>query len=465
MSRVLLITTEPLPLPGWPASGAGLRAWGLAEGLRTRGHDVTLLMAEDAAAGFVPPEGAARPTDQLPPWIGTFDRNRLAGDERLRQCDVIVLQHWGIARQVGEVEVPLAIDLAGPHLLERRLWGSSSPEADLSEKLDALRRADFVTASGERQRLYFMPYLAMAGWDVTPEVSLGDCLLPVIPFSLKADENPAPIRTDRFIYGGFLLPWQDPTAALDAVLEELESAGRGELVFIGGAHPHADVSRAKFDDLLQRLAEHAQVRCHGPMSYDDYVGLLREGGIALDLMARNAERELAFTTRTVQYMACGLPVIHDNYSELGELIAHHDAGWSLDPADSDGLRALIRSLLHREIDPSAKARAAHRWVDERLDWDGTIAPLERFCAEPFVRDAKTATRLAFEDRDRRIARLEADLEEDRAQLATLRGKRWVRWGAQLFSLRGVFVWPLAALATVIGLLLIPVFWLNDRLGK
>lgn len=461
MSRVLLITTEPLPLPGWPTTGAGLRAWGLAQGLRSRGHEVRLLMPDDAAAGFAPAAGAESPTKHLPDWIGVFRRSELARDPRLVECDVIVLQHWGVARHLGEVAVPLALDLAGPHLLERKLWGSAAPEADLREKLDALRRADFVTASGRRQRDYFLPYLSMAEWDIAGASDP----MPVIPFCMKAEAARAPARADRFVYGGFFLPWQDPSAAIETALEEMDAAGRGELVFIGGAHPHSDVSRGRFNALVEKLSRHPRVKSHGPASYDDYVALLREGGVALDLMARNAERELAFTTRTVQYMACGLPVIHDNYSELSELIRDAGAGWTLDPADREGLRVLIRGLLTSGIDVSKPAAAARRLVEEKLDWDKSIGPLDEFCREPRERPGKIAAQLAFESRDRRLAETESELAETRSQLDTLRGKRWVRWGLRVFSGRGIAALPVAAFAAIVGLILIPVFWVSDRIGK
>ncbi len=461
MSRVVLITTEPLPLEGWPTTGAGLRAWGLAQGLRSRGHEVKLLMPDDALAAFSSPKDVKPPTKVFPDWIGTFHRKKLAEDERVRNCDVIVLQHWGIARDLGEVHVPLAMDLAGPHLLERQLWGSLCSEGDVSEKLDALRRADFVTASGERQRLYFLPYLAMAGWDIA---SPGE-VLPVIPFSLRADAMPAPVCADRFNYGGFLLPWQDPSDCLEIVMEELSTAGHGELVFIGGAHPHADVSRGRFEPLLERLKNHPRVRMFEPMSYDDYTAQLRQGGIALDLMARNAERELAFTTRTVQYMACGLPVIHDDYSELGEWIRNAGAGWTFNSRDKDGLRTLVRNLLNGTTDPTPQARAARNLVAEKLDWEKTIGPLVQFCAEPRAREEKLSARLASEDRAGLLTKTQNELSRVRAQLNTLLGKRWVRWGLRFFSARGWLAWPAAFFATVLGVLLIPVFWLNDLFSK
>jgi len=461
MSRVLLLTTEPLPLPGWPTTGAGLRAWGLAQALRARGHDLKLLMPDDALRGYAPPPGAAPPTREFPPWVETFRRGALADDPRLTDGDVIVLQHWGLADELGEPGLPLAIDLAGPHLLERRLWGSTTPELDVAEKLGALRKADFVTAGGRRQQAYFLPYLRLAGWEIDDlETSI-----PVVPFSLRPESGPAPPRPARFLYGGYLLPWQDPTTTLEIVLEELGSAGRGELVFVGGPHPRHDVSGGGLEPLIERLRPHPNVRLLEPMSYDAYVALLREGGVALDLMRRNAERQLAFTTRTVQYLACGLPVVHDDYSELGELIARHGGGWTFSPDDEGGVRRLIRGLLQGEIDPTRAGRAALDLVAERLDWEKTIAPLDAFCRQPRERPGKIGTALQFEAAPRRLAELEGRLARAEAQLATLRGKRWVRWGVSFSSLRGWAAWLLAPAAALIGLILIPVFLLNDLIGR
>ncbi|MCL5269908.1 MAG: hypothetical protein M1457_04980, partial [bacterium] len=218
--------------------------------------------------------------------------------------------------------------------------------------------------------------------------------------------------------------------------------------------------------LAERLAAHPRVRMLEPMSYDRYAALLTEGGVALDLMARNAERELAYTTRTVVYLAAGLPIIHDDYSELGSVIARAGAGWALDPADRPGLARLLDAILAGREDLAVRAAAARRLVETELNWERTIAPLADFCRAPAFRPGKTVARLAFEERARRLAEVERTLDAARRDLATLRGKRWVRWGLAAAS-RGAWLrWPAAAAALMVGLALIPVFWLNDRLtGK
>jgi hypothetical protein len=307
----------------------------------------------------------------------------------------------------------------------------------------------------------------MAGWDVEGNVAGGGAEdpLPVIPFSFKPTGATAPARNDRLIYGGFLLPWQDPTTTIEAALAALDATGRGELLFVGGPHPTMDVSRGRFETILERIDAHPRARRLGPMSFDDYLALLAEGGVALDLMARNAERELAYTTRTVVYLAAGLPVLHDDYSELGTMIARAGAGWTL-PADGRAaIEALLVRVLKGEEPVDARAAAARRLAERELDWEKTVGPLAAWCAEPAVREGKVAARLAFEEQGRKIERLETELRAAGGERDTLLGKRWVRWGLDLFSLRGWARWPMAAAAALIGVVLIPVFLINDLFGK
>lgn len=466
MTRIVLLTTEPVPLPGMPTSGAGLRAWGLAMGLRAAGLDVVLMAPEDALATY---SGRTQPSAlSTQDFVKIFRRPQIRDAVREAAPDAIVLQHWGLASELGEVDCPLAIDLAGPHLLERKLWGSANPESDLRDKLGALRRADFLTCSGERQRLYFLPYLSMAGWPIDTQSSLlspQSSLLPVIPFSMSPAREPAPPRPGRLIYGGYMLPWQDPSLAIETALDVMDELETGELLFIGGPHPSLDVSRGRFEALLEKLDRHPRVKRIGPMPFDEYQALLAEGGVALDLMARNAERELAFTTRTVVYLAAGLPVIHDNYSELGELIQRGGGGWAIDPNDRMTLKMHLTKILSGEYNLVARGHAALETVRDHLHWDHTAAPLTNWCRTPNFREGKMAARLAFEEQGRRVEAAERELEQTKREIATLKGKRWVKWGLSLSTAQAWLRWPMALLAAIIGVALIPVFWMNDRMAK
>ncbi len=451
---VLVLTGEPLPLPGQVTTGAGLRAWGLMRGLRCAGLDAKVATRRLAMPGVE--EEPARAHHTL-----LWEPATIAEQVERWRPGCIVAQHWGLLRDVPPLAQPLAIDLAGPHLLERRLWGAENWAEHLEEKLAALRRADFVVCSGERQRLYFLNHVALAGFPVTSE------LLPVIPFSVSPALPEQSHAADQFVYGGMFLPWQDPRLAIDTLLDVMECGQRGHLHFWGGPHPRLDVSRGRFDALLARLAGSPRVSVHGLTACDAYVDAIGRCGVALDVMARNPERELAFATRTVLYLWAGLPVIHGDGDELAPLIAEWGAGWVVDASDRNAIERAIREALDQPEEVARRGIQAQALVRARLTWDKTIEPLAVWCRSPRRRDGKLEISLAFESKDREITRLTHELREVRSELDTLRGKLSWQIADRLLSLRWLWagvVWlALLPACLLLGLLIAIAEWLpGDR---
>lgn len=375
MKKILVITTEPLPLPGGYTTGAGLRAWGIAQGLMDHGFDVTIATPLEG-------EQAHSQQESSPSNVRFFDRPQLPNLITEIAPDVVVLQHWGLAYALpAQLSCPLVIDLAGPHLLERYYWGNKDEQRDLEEKLAALRRADFITCGGEYQKHYFYPYLRMAGWDLAKEP------VPVIPFSVPPDPRTEPLPSGEitFIYGGAFLAWQNPEKAITWLLEEMDAAGAGRLLFYGGAHPGMDASAGRFVNLHQALKNHPRVEMRGWKPFHELLSLYAtEGHVALDLMERNPERELAYTTRTMIYLYCGLPVIYNDYSEISQLVERYDCGWTLNPDQETGFRLLIQKLLRGQFDLNAlRNNARHAAMNQT--WDKTIQPLVQYCTAPHYR--------------------------------------------------------------------------------
>lgn len=377
--KILVLTTEPLPLPGLPTTGAGLRAWSLGFGLRGKGGaEVVMGFAADSVRGREVPVGSV-------PGVETFERGELDQFVAQHRPDAVVFQHWGLMAEMRrDPGCSVAIDLAGPHLLERRLWNSPDPEADLREKIKALARADFVTCSGTFQRHYFLPFLIQAGHNPR------STLCPVIPFSLSPGlPEPAEDREcDTFVFSGMFLPWQDPETTLRTLVSTLEEKGKGKLLFIGGPHPSGDVSQGRFDKLQEFLEGHPQVEMAGVMAFDDLLARLRRCGAAVDLMPSNAERELAFPTRTVTFLWAGLPVLHNNYDELAEPIDRAKAGWTFDPGDMAGFTRVVSRLLSHHEDVRRRSENARELVRKHYTWDKTIEPLAAWCADPRPREGK-----------------------------------------------------------------------------
>jgi glycosyltransferase involved in cell wall biosynthesis len=451
MSRVLVITTEPLPFKGLMTTGAGLRAWGIAEGLKNSGHDVTIGMPVECI------EGKEINDPFFDKKKNVFIRSQLTEYCNAQKPDVIVFQHWGLMNELKTEPCPIAVDLAGAHLLERYYWngGGENPEdpakvfedtfeMNLSEKLKALRRSDFLCCSGKFQRLYFLPYLAMAGFPMIKNI------LPVIPFSI-APKPPftGEIKRDpfTFVFGGMFLPWQNPEKPLKWLLECFDEKDRGCLLFFGGMHPGMDVSRGKFEPLVKMLSAHPRVEMKGLMPFNELCEEYSRASVALDLFEKNPERELAFTTRTVVYLWCGLPVIYNNYSELSEYIDQGDAGWILPPDDEKSFKKIIYDILEEKENLEEKRKSAQSLVKEKLDWTKTIDPLSEFCKNPIFRENKSGKLLASENHLLRITQLEEELEKERSELLTLKGKMWYRLYKKSSSVRPIIA-PFIFLAAI-----------------
>jgi hypothetical protein len=174
---------------------------------------------------------------------------------------------------------------------------------------------------------------------------------------------------------------------LITLAEELDRRQAGQLLVFGDRHPafHGGTT----EELMKRLGRSPRVVQAGQVAHDQLVDAYTRAHVAIDLMKGNAERELAFTTRTAEYLWCGLPVIYNDYAELAEHIREYQAGWTVDPEDTESIREVIDSIFERPESVEERSRNAQRLVRDRLTWDHTIAPVDRFVRNPSMRRDQT----------------------------------------------------------------------------
>jgi len=367
--RILVVSGDILPLPGLPTTGAGLRAWGLGKGLESRGHEVTYLM----------PRRAVTEQDVADKVI-LYDSDDLHEIITGLSPDVVVFQHWPTLGAVPELEVPVVVDLHGPVLLEAMYQDRPDFEDLKRLKVETLAKADFFTCAGELQRNYFYAWLLMSG------VDLRDDVVAVIPVSLSPDLPPHRFAEETtFVYGGVYLPWVDPTLGLEVLIESLERNRKGTLKFFGGIHGFLALPIGKYKRLEERLKTSERVEVCGMIPHDRLVSEYTQAHAAFDIMARNPERELAFTTRTVEYLWCGLPVIYNNYAELASYIERYRAGWLVDPDNDGDIAQAVDDVLHCPDKVAEYGANAQRLVREQFTWDKTIEALHAFCSAPSKR--------------------------------------------------------------------------------
>jgi GT2 family glycosyltransferase len=422
--RVLIVSSDILPYPGLPTTGAGLRAWGLGQGLITRGHDVVFSM----------PSAALSKAQDIPEEVANlaWEPTTLTRVVLTAQADALVICNWPVLDflDVDNLSFPVILDQHGPHYLEREFQGFGDSNDNAQRKISALRKADFFTCAGNKQLAYFHDWLHRADWTEEEIKSRAQA----IPVSLSP-ELPQPISQEEFIfvYGGVFLPWQDPSVSLLTLVEELNAAGKGELKIFGGKHPIYQVDAGVFEELSKRLETSPYVHFAGMVSHDELIDEYRKAYVAIDLMKHNSERELAFTTRTVEYLWCGLPVIYNNYAELSEYIHRYDAGWIVDPEDREAIMGVIREALSEPDLVAQKSANAQRLVRECLTWDNTITPLDAFIREPTIRQRSMLNhKNTFSHRAARHLLDEAAFHYRRGGIGTLlkEGMGFLRRGVQ-----------------------------------
>jgi hypothetical protein len=440
MRRILVLAGEIVPLPGLPTVGGGLRGWTLARGLESAGFDVTLAFPRE-------PLDAIRAT--LDPAIyeaalpHTFDYADPQATIARHRPEVVVCCSWLLAALLGPCPVPLAVDVAGPVLLEFLYQGTDKARDLAPKKPRGLALADFVTCAGERQRAYFYAWLALAGF--TPDDLAARVAVVPISAAPPGDAPPDPPGNAEptIIFAGIALPWQDPVAPLRATIAALDRAGRGELHIYVNEHPVHSRGVAWLPWLREQAEHHPRVILHHSnlRPYDELLGIYRRADLAFDLFVPNPERELAFNTRTVDYLACGLPPLYGDYAELAASIREYDAGIVVNPTDEPAVTAAVARALSDPAWLAAKRTGALRLAAERLAWDRTIAPLAAWCAAPARRPARAldmtlidSTDLAWvhEERDRALA-----LAAERATYAASLESSWANQSDQLHTLATV----------------------------
>jgi GT2 family glycosyltransferase len=383
--RILVFSSDILPYPGLPTVGSGLRAWGIGQGLIACGHEVFFSMPRAAITGR---------KEQVPAEVAdlAWEHHTMLSIVDKVGPDIIVVCNWAIMPLLPteHLSIPVVLDQHGPHMLERKYQNFGDYESNAKQKIDALKKADFFTCAGHKQRTYFLKWLEDAGWS---DQECQEMCAP-IPVSLSPElPERQPAKDLTFVYGGVFLPWQDPSLSLSVLTEIMDARNQGQLRFYGGRHPVYPVDPGMFESLLNQLEHSPHVEICGMVSHDELIHSYTHAHVAIDLMKRNPERELAFTTRTVEYLWCGLPVIYNDYSELSEYIRNYNAGWVVDPENRQAITEVIQDIFDHPEEVAERGRNAQRLVREQLSWTKTIAPLDNFIRHPRVRTHEQQTQL------------------------------------------------------------------------
>lgn len=356
--HVVVLSNDVVPGMGLPVAAPGLRAWGIALGLREHGYKVTLAVDANVARrvwpyGFPPPA----------PCGTLLLTARQVGDfVRTHRPKALIITNSNHIDALGELgPTKLIYDFFAPKVLELAQH-QATPERDaelnqlMTRKLRALSRSDGVIVNGEKKIPYVEEWLGKAGSQNTQTAIV---VMPV------PRHEPAPPPEDGPVHAvvtGYIQPWSQPGEWSEVVTPYLED---GSLILhLLVANHWGGREAASLPSPFRRLVGQPGVRTHGTMEFKDFQHFLGRCHLSLDLFEHNPERELAMVTRTMVAVASGLATLHVPFTETSELVRRYEAGWLVSPTDKGAIaEALNEAVLSREAlaerREGAVAMAAH----------------------------------------------------------------------------------------------------------
>lgn len=390
MTDILLIA--PLPLDE-QRTGPVIRYWEFARALCGE-HRVTLLVNNEDHPSH--PDFSVRCTaeEDLPALLA--------------RCRVVVVQgpalqlYPGLSEALAQGGHFLVVDLYDPISLEQLYV---DPRGKLGRALhleywgllrEQIRLGDFYLCASDRQRVYWLGWLAALGrlnhdtWDGGSLRRLID----IVPFGLPP-EPPQPggpvlkgqvpgIRPqDRIIlWGGGLWDWLDPLTPVRAMKTVTCRHRDARLVFFDATRARAPM----FDQTRQLAAELGLLDRHvffvPWLPADRWAACLLEADLGLSFHHGGMETCLAFRTRLLDYIWAGLPTVTAAGDVISEMIAARGLGTAVPPGDEGALAAAICRLLD-EPDARVRRRAAFRALAAEFQWGRVCAPLAAYCRAPW----------------------------------------------------------------------------------
>jgi glycosyltransferase involved in cell wall biosynthesis len=299
---------------------------------------------------------------------------------------------------------------------------------------DQLLDGDYFICASEAQRDFWIGALHTQG-RVNP-LTYGDDptlrrLIDVVPFGVpemgleeaaaradaaRADKRGQPVMkgvwpgiaaTDRvLLWAGSMLDWQDPLTLIRAVAELARARRDVKLVFMGTQHPNPAVSPMHVIEESRALATRldllgTHVFFNEWVPYDQRALYLREADLGLSTHRDHLETHFSFRTRMLDYIWAELPIVCTRGDYFAALAESRGLGATVPPGDVGALAQAIAAFLDDSDEGRVRRRAVqanlHAMRDE-LPWSRVVAPLARYCAQPYLAADRAPALRAFRQR-------------------------------------------------------------------
>jgi len=387
--RVLVISNDVIPGFGVPVAAPGLRAAGIAAGLRSHGFDVDITVPVGVIEQLFP--GGAPPA---PETVSIVDPRELVSFISDGGYTAVVFSNANMTPHLQPVAgVLFVFDLFAPKLLEALASpaGGRPWQEMVAEKERGMALADMVWVNGRRKLGYALGWLLRTSVEqYRKEMGLASLVDAGLIERITLVEMPVPLPEGlshvppdragqepiRLGVAGYAQAW----SSLDAVHpahRQLVDAGH-ELHALVPPHWGGPASATPTNHLPPSTIAHG-----GPLRYTPFGQWIQSMDAMVDVFTPSAERRFAMITRSAVSLRLGVPLLHGVDSEVADIIRAYDAGWVLDADDEDAWRRAAQEV----ADPVQLARKRA---------GAQQASIERFAPSRALADAAKALREAHE---------------------------------------------------------------------
>jgi glycosyltransferase involved in cell wall biosynthesis len=341
----LVVSYGPVPTPQHQTvEGGGMRAWGLAEGLKEAGIDVTVGINNSFPLELREHDGI-----KLVNW--GQDQNFAA---LLNTFDAVLVSYTMgsdsvfIAEHIND-SVQLILDAYVPIYVEVSARESKDIDSEYRHYMDditrfnkVLSRGDYFLCASEKQRTFYIGVLSSLGI-INPRSYRQDRIL-IAPFGIhdlpaKASRNPYTelgIKHDDFVamwFGG-LYPWFRIQELLDAVLE-LSQDPSFKFVVVGGRNPfNPNPDFFKQYEIAMEFAKKHKLLDKSVffvdwVDFDDRVNYFKHADVVVSLNQPGEENGFSWRTRVMDFVWGELAILTNGGDPLSEQLLAADAALRL----------------------------------------------------------------------------------------------------------------------------------------
>jgi glycosyltransferase involved in cell wall biosynthesis len=399
--RVLVLTSDAIREN---MAGPAIRAWNIALTL-SGDHEVRLISSRSAQL--------AHPNFTTE-YVAAGGMGALAREESW--AEVIIIQGLGLVDYpvLLRSRAVLILDAYNIMPLEHLARAEDQSPADSHIRAlhatrvqnQALECADFILASSDRQRDYYLGVLGTLG-RITPQTTRADeslrSLVGVAPFGITDDVPqlgqararetvrelmPHLSTSDKLLlWGGGVYQWFDPEIVVRAVMRLATEHPSIRLLFMGLAHPGAPIGAHALTERLRRLARELDPAAQHIFFNEQWVPYSERGAffeaadVGVTTHFDTVETRFSYRTRVLDYLWAGLPVVTTRGDVLADEVEREGIGLAV-PARNEAalVEALEIALFNSAKSDEFRSRALA--VREEHVWSRTLAPLREFVADP-----------------------------------------------------------------------------------